>query len=102
MLNFNGRVTLASVKNFQIVHDNDCGLPSHLSARTCILSHIIVVTVDYILLQFGRIPEDSFTLDFQYPMSAVTAFGIALTSFDAKVSDGMDAFGLSDCERRAR
>lgn len=64
VLNFNGRVTLASVKNFQIVHDND---------------------LDYILLQFGRIPEDSFTLDFQYPMSAITAFGIALTSFDAKV-----------------
>ncbi|KAI9014152.1 hypothetical protein DFJ74DRAFT_681522 [Hyaloraphidium curvatum] len=65
VLNFNGRVTLASVKNFQIVHDND---------------------LDYILLQFGRIPEDSFTLDFQYPMSAVTAFGIALTSFDAKLA----------------
>ena len=24
VLNFNGRVTLASVKNFQVVHDNDC------------------------------------------------------------------------------
>lgn len=24
VLNFNGRVTQASVKNFQIVHDNDC------------------------------------------------------------------------------
>ena len=28
VLNFNGRVTLASVKNFQIVHDNDRGFHS--------------------------------------------------------------------------
>jgi tubby-related protein 1 len=28
VLNFNGRVTQASVKNFQIVHDNDCKLSS--------------------------------------------------------------------------
>ncbi|KAJ3163615.1 hypothetical protein HDU86_000198 [Geranomyces michiganensis] len=64
VLNFNGRVTLASVKNFQIVHDND---------------------LDYIILQFGRVSEDTFTVDFQYPMSCVQAFAIALTSFDAKL-----------------
>ncbi|KAJ3180959.1 hypothetical protein HDU87_001607 [Geranomyces variabilis] len=64
VLNFNGRVTLASVKNFQIVHDND---------------------LDYIILQFGRVSDDTFTVDFQYPMSCVQAFAIALTSFDAKL-----------------
>ncbi|TPX42559.1 hypothetical protein SeMB42_g05080 [Synchytrium endobioticum] len=65
VLNFNGRVTLASVKNFQIVHDAD---------------------FDYVILQFGRISESEFTMDFQYPFSAVQAFGIAISSFDAKLA----------------
>ncbi|GBC08982.1 hypothetical protein RclHR1_08520008 [Rhizophagus clarus] len=65
VLNFNGRVTLASVKNFQIVHDND---------------------LDYIIMQFGRVEEDTFTMDFMYPMCPLQAFAIALTSFDAKLA----------------
>ncbi|CAH1758540.1 6868_t:CDS:2 [Entrophospora sp. SA101] len=65
VLNFSGRVTLASVKNFQIVHDND---------------------LDYIIMQFGRVSEDSFTMDFMYPMCPIQAFAIALTSFDAKLA----------------
>ncbi|CAG8515838.1 2967_t:CDS:2 [Funneliformis caledonium] len=65
VLNFSGRVTLASVKNFQIVHDND---------------------LDYIIMQFGRVEEDTFTMDFMYPMCPLQAFAIALTSFDAKLA----------------
>lgn len=65
VLNFHGRVTQASVKNFQIVHDND---------------------MDYIVMQFGRVAEDVFTMDFNYPMCAVQAFGIALSSFDSKLA----------------
>ncbi|KAF1391992.1 hypothetical protein PFLUV_G00047870 [Perca fluviatilis] len=65
VLNFNGRVTQASIKNFQIVHSKD---------------------VDYIVMQFGRIADDIFTLDFKYPMCAVQAFAIALSSFDGKIA----------------
>jgi hypothetical protein len=65
VLNFHGRVTQASVKNFQIVHDND---------------------VDYIVMQFGRVSEDVFTMDYSYPLCAVQAFGIALSSFDSKLA----------------
>lgn len=65
VLNFHGRVTQASVKNFQIVHGND---------------------IDYIVMQFGRIDEDVFTCDFNYPMCAIQAFGIALSSFDSKLA----------------
>lgn len=65
VLNFHGRVTQASVKNFQIVHEND---------------------VDYIIMQFGRVAEDIFTMDFRYPMCALQAFGIALSSFDSKLA----------------
>uniref|UniRef100_A0A671WRE0 TUB like protein 3 n=1 Tax=Sparus aurata TaxID=8175 RepID=A0A671WRE0_SPAAU len=63
VLNFHGRVTQASVKNFQIVHDND---------------------PDYIVMQFGRVAEDIFTLDFNYPMCALQAFAIGLSSFDKR------------------
>ncbi|XP_013864959.1 tubby-related protein 1 isoform X1 [Austrofundulus limnaeus] len=65
VLNFNGRVTQASVKNFQIVHSKD---------------------LDYIVMQFGRIADDIFTLDYNYPLCAVQAFAIALSSFDGKIA----------------
>jgi len=65
VLNFHGRVTQASVKNFQIVHESD---------------------TDYIIMQFGRVAEDIFTMDYRYPMCAVQAFGVALSSFDSKLA----------------
>lgn len=42
--------------------------------------------VDYIVMQFGRIADDIFTLDYSYPMCAVQAFAIALSSFDGKIA----------------
>ncbi|XP_054854642.1 tubby-related protein 3 [Eublepharis macularius] len=65
VLNFHGRVTQASVKNFQIVHEND---------------------PDYIVMQFGRVAEDVFTLDFNYPLCALQAFAVGLSSFDSKLA----------------
>ncbi|CAG9865342.1 unnamed protein product [Phyllotreta striolata] len=65
VLNFHGRVTQASVKNFQIVHDSD---------------------VDYVVMQFGRVAEDVFTMDYRYPLCALQAFAIALSSFDSKLA----------------
>ncbi|XP_064029662.1 LOW QUALITY PROTEIN: tubby-related protein 1 [Pogoniulus pusillus] len=65
VLNFHGRVTQASVKNFQIVHDSD---------------------PDYIVMQFGRVADDAFTMDYNYPLCAVQAFAIALSSFDGKLA----------------
>jgi tubby-related protein 1 len=66
VLNFNGRVTRASVKNFQL-----CDL-----ARD----------PDTVVMQFGRVGKDAFTMDFQYPLCALQAFGIALSSFDYKIA----------------
>lgn len=65
VLNFHGRVTQASVKNFQLVHAAD---------------------EDYIVLQFGRISDDLFTLDYNFPLCALQAFSIALSSFDSKLA----------------
>ena len=42
--------------------------------------------VDYIVMQFGRVSEDVFTMDYNYPLCAVQAFGIALSSFDGKLA----------------
>ncbi|XP_076987343.1 tubby-related protein 2 isoform X3 [Tamandua tetradactyla] len=65
VLNFHGRVTRASVKNFQIVHPND---PS------------------YLVLQFGRVAPDTFTMDFRFPLCPLQAFAICLSSFDGKLA----------------
>ncbi|XP_072282134.1 tubby protein homolog isoform X3 [Pyxicephalus adspersus] len=65
VLNFHGRVTQASVKNFQIINAEDS---------------------EYIVMQFGRVAEDVFTMDFRYPMCALQAFAICLSSFDSKLA----------------
>lgn len=44
------------------------------------------ITADYIVLQFGRVAEDAFTLDYRYPLCALQAFAIALSSFDGKLA----------------
>jgi hypothetical protein len=68
VLNFGGRVSVASVKNFQLCDRND---------------------QDYIMLQFGRIQgRHSFTMDFQHPLTAVQAFAVAISSLQSKLSLG--------------
>ena len=52
-----------------------------------VISCIIFFFVDeYIVMQFGRVAEDVFTMDFRYPMCAVQAFAVALSSFDSKLA----------------
>ena len=41
---------------------------------------------DYVILQFGRISEDVFTMDYSFPICAAQAFAIALSSFDSKLA----------------
>ena len=66
VLNFGGRVSVASVKNFQL-----CDREDH----------------ENIMLQFGRIDgRHSFTMDFSYPLSPVQAFAISISSLQSKIS----------------
>jgi tubby-related protein 1 len=37
-----------------------------------------------VILQFGRVNKDTFTMDFQFPLSPLQAFAICLSSFDYK------------------
>ncbi|XP_057681172.1 tubby protein homolog isoform X1 [Corythoichthys intestinalis] len=65
VLNFHGRVTQASIKNFQIIHPDNG---------------------DYIVMQFGRVSENVFSMDYSFPMCALQAFAITLSSFDGKLA----------------
>ncbi|CAN1241476.1 Tubby-like F-box protein 14 [Linum perenne] len=86
-LNFRGRVTVASVKNFQLIAANPptatttagCGQPppSQPPAQS---DH------DKVILQFGKVGKDMFTMDYRYPLSAFQAFAICLSSFDTKLA----------------
>ncbi|KAL4353354.1 hypothetical protein GQ457_06G029730 [Hibiscus cannabinus] len=71
-LNFNGRVTVASVKNFQLVASPENGVAGQ--------EH------ENVILQFGKVGKDVFTMDYQYPISAFQAFAICLSSFDTKIA----------------
>ena len=67
VLNFGGRVSVASVKNFQLCERND----PHQN----------------IILQFGRIEgRHAFTCDFTYPLSPMQAFAIAISSLQSRFS----------------
>lgn len=71
-LNFNGRVTVASVKNFQLVASPKNGVSEQAQEN--------------VILQFGKVGKDVFTMDYQYPISAFEAFAICLSSFDTKIA----------------
>ena len=60
-LDFGGRVTQESAKNFQIEH----------AGRQ--------------VMQFGRIDTNAYTLDFQWPFSTVQAFSIALANITQRL-----------------
>ena len=63
VLNFNGRVDKASVKNFQLVDQHDDSK---------------------IYMQFGRVGKDIFNMDVAFPFSIFQAYAICLSSFDFK------------------
>ncbi|CAI5987972.1 unnamed protein product [Closterium sp. NIES-65] len=104
-LNFRGRVTVASVKNFQLIHATPhqphapspllSSCAAHCSSLSSLSPSLTVPKhpggggrdVDQpVLLQFGKVGRDAFTMDYRYPLSAFQAFAICLSSFDTKVA----------------
>lgn len=83
-LNFRGRVTVASVKNFQLIAattQSAAGAPTPSQPPQPAPSDH-----DKIILQFGKVGKDMFTMDYRYPLSAFQAFAICLSSFDTKLA----------------
>ncbi|KAF8663761.1 hypothetical protein HU200_055086 [Digitaria exilis] len=72
-LNFHGRVMVASVKNFQLIAPEGTGEPWGVQDD------------ETVVLQFGKIEDDVFTMDYRQPLSAFQAFAICLTSFGSKL-----------------
>uniref|UniRef100_A0ACD5VFR8 Uncharacterized protein n=1 Tax=Avena sativa TaxID=4498 RepID=A0ACD5VFR8_AVESA len=72
-LNFHGRVTVASVKNFQLAAADLNDPTSSKDEET-------------VLLQFGKVDDDVFTMDYRQPLSAFQAFAISLSSFGTKLA----------------
>lgn len=81
-LNFRGRVTVASVKNFQLIAATQpsAGPPTPSQQPSQPSDH------DKVILQFGKVGKDMFTMDYRYPLSAFQAFAICLSSFDTKLA----------------
>lgn len=86
-LNFRGRVTVASVKNFQLIAATGQpvtvgggGGPAASQPAGPQPDH------DKVILQFGKVGKDMFTMDYRYPLSAFQAFAICLSSFDTKLA----------------
>ncbi|XP_038885535.1 tubby-like F-box protein 8 [Benincasa hispida] len=86
-LNFRGRVTVASVKNFQLIAATspaaEAPVPSQPPPQPAQPTHS---DHDKIILQFGKVGKDMFTMDYRYPLSAFQAFAICLSSFDTKLA----------------
>jgi hypothetical protein len=61
------------VKNFQLVASPENGQPAGPQHEK-------------IILQFGKVVKDVFTMDYRYPISAFQAFAICLSSFDTKIA----------------
>ncbi|GMH66877.1 hypothetical protein TL16_g04528 [Triparma laevis f. inornata] len=59
-LNFHGRVTIPSVKNYQLTTVDD---------------------IHEVICQFGKVGDHRFHLDYKFPLNAFQAFSIALTQF---------------------
>nr|GMD92857.1 tubby-like F-box protein 8 [Ipomoea batatas] len=84
-LNFRGRVTVASVKNFQLIAAAPPPPPPPAGGPTT-SQPPSQPDHDKIILQFGKVGKDMFTMDYRYPLSAFQAFAICLSSFDTKLA----------------
>lgn len=82
-LDFGGRVTQESAKNFQIEFRGQQVLfnfPSTRQTKSNTSFKHIGVQNNLQVMQFGRIDGNAYTLDFQYPFSALQAFSVALAN----------------------
>lgn len=76
------RVAQPSVKNFQMIIENDKRMFNYLNFEFDVMFYDL--DEEQVIMQFGRVDKDTFTCDFRYPLSPIQAFAIALSSFDSR------------------
>ena len=74
-MDFKGRVKKASKKNFQLISTTDVEGDDDAASDE-----------DRVLMLFGKVSRDRFSLDFAPPLSVVQALAIALTTFTDKLA----------------
>ena len=67
-LNFGGRVKVGSMKNFQLIAAN----PDDNNKQN----------KKQVICQFGKVDNNTFNLDFKFPLCPLQAFSIALCQFE--------------------
>ncbi|KDO15929.1 hypothetical protein SPRG_18535, partial [Saprolegnia parasitica CBS 223.65] len=91
IVDFRSRATCVSVKNFQMVHSQPLDQDRYREAY--IAAHpgyhyddegTVSVPQEHVLLQMGRVGQNCFNMDFQYPLSMLQAFAICISRFDSK------------------
>ena len=83
VLNFNGRVKVSSVKNFQLLMKSNGKSPVRSTESQAKSDD----DASEIILQFGKVDKNKFSLDFQYPLSPFQAFALCIASMDGKIAD---------------
>jgi tubby-related protein 1 len=73
-LDFKGRVKVPSVKNFQMTMWDPSDPDQSQKTKG-----------GEVILQFGKMRDEIYSLDFAWPLTPQTAFAIALSSFDKRV-----------------
>jgi len=79
VLNFHGRVTVSSVKNFQL------RVAPVESAKVPASS--LPEDSDSVVLQFGKTGKNDFSMDVRWPLSPFQAFSICTACIDGKLAD---------------
>lgn len=87
-LNFSGRVTLPSVKNLQLIQQSSSSSSSSSSDKDN--DSIIVEERNMndrcrnndVILQFGKVGENRYHLDYRKPFNAYQSFALALSAID--------------------
>lgn len=87
MLEYTGNsLVIPSVKNFQMVIETENRKLLYIQLIYFIYIYIyffFYIDEQETVMEFGRVDKDTFVCNYRNPLSAIQAFGIALSSFDS-------------------
>ncbi|VDM30368.1 unnamed protein product [Hydatigera taeniaeformis] len=82
-----GNVTHFNLLDPALFWDEHSGVGIPLTKRSKSLHQaFLLIQESTILMQFGRVSSDVFTMDYTYPLTALQAFGIAISSLTGKLA----------------